>query len=92
MTFPSEKIGEPLSKETKDPLLRTKVGEPTLSSNTELVNTLPLSEPGEFMALEVLTTDENSVSSLISISSGKSIIPNKGTNRKRIQILIARLF
>ena len=77
---------------TKDPLLRTKVGEPTLSSSTELVNTLPLSEPGEFMALEVLTNDENSVSSLISISSGKSIIPNKGTNRKRIQILIARLF
>jgi hypothetical protein len=56
------------------------------------VNTLPLSEPGEITEIEFLALDENSVSSTISNSSGKSIIPNKGTNRKRRQILIARLF
>jgi hypothetical protein len=44
------------------------------------------------MEIEVLALDGNSVSSTISKSSGKSIIPNKGTNRKRRQILIARLF
>jgi hypothetical protein len=63
-----------------------------LSSNIELVNTLPLSEPGEFIEIEVLVLDEKSVSSTISKSSGKSKIPNKGTNIKRRQILIARLF
>ena len=81
-----------MSKDTEEPLLRTRVGDPALSSNIELVNTLPLSEPGEFMELEVLIVDEKSVSSLISRFSGKSIIPNRGTNRKRRQILIARLF
>ena len=36
-------------KDNNEPLSRTKVGEPELSSKTESENTFPLSEPGELI-------------------------------------------
>ena len=52
ITLLSENIGEPLENNTLVPFSRTNLGEPEFNSKTEWENTLPLSEPGELIALE----------------------------------------
>ena len=74
------------------PFSRTNLGEPEFNSKTEWENTLPLSEPGELTALELLETVCDSISSTSSKSTEESKIPITGTSKKRRHILIARVF
>jgi hypothetical protein len=92
LSTPPEKIGEPLKKETKLPFSSTRVGDPEFSSKIELVKTLPLSEPGEFIELEVLENDKDLESSIFSKSFEESITSTSGTSKKRRQIPIEKLF
>jgi len=87
-----EVIHEPLENNTVVPFSRTNLGEPEFNSKTEWENTLPLSEPGELTALELLETVCDSISSTSSKSTEESKIPITGTSKKRRHILIARVF
>ena len=91
MTLFSEITDVPLTKDNREPLSRTKVGEPELSSKTASENTFPLSEPGELIPKTDLLTEKLS-SEFEFTSSGASMKLRIGTHKNSKQIVIARSF